>query len=554
MVDLGEFLSLSSETGVYLLDSHRPYSLVNIFGNAQLTIIDDGAIEDGLQVLQDAYEGSLLDADELQALEQSDSETEATATDGSDLDDPEETQDENADPTVRGNRPRLRTNSDKPSRGFKRECYQKMVEYYKQGSSYGSSVAHMLFNLADELAKASNDHLWAAILGITYQSLLELRPESAYERDWEDLREACLRANPAREGAAADGAAPAMNRDGLIRPEEEFRFMLMRHWTLFNSMFHSRYIASRLGVWREKGKRLLETFLVKMGVPLHQCTRDYSSMDMDFKESLPGRLARHAADFGIEECLFNSFVRDFGYILRLSASDAVYALMALVEAPSAESTSSALQLAELNVEPDAKQKEQLWVRNFYLAFDALDSSSTDKLRLGIRLAMKQQQVILHEASTIISHRQVRSGRRFRYVVLKHSADLAWLASHPVSLSKLALFLVEALRSTKQARLPLVLAAYQAQTQLYQVVATNGIRDSNPTYDGVNFDDEDHDEGRVLDQPYQFRNHFGSSFRQAAQQIRARVKHDGFETSVIEVNGDDLKQFLHVLQTIPIPRH
>jgi len=50
----------------------------------------------------------------------------------------------------------------------------------------------------------------------------------------------------------------------------------------------------------------------------------------------------------------------------------------------------------------------------------------------------------------------------------------------------------------------------------------------------------------------FYSHFGMIFRQAAQQIRARVKHDGFETSVIEVNADDLKQFLHVLQTIPSP--
>lgn len=425
-----------------------------------------------------------------------------------------------------------------------------MVLYYQQGSSYGSSIAHIMFGIADELAKANNDHLWCAILGITYQLLLELRTETSYGQDFEDLREACLRANPSRETGIfeADGSV-SVNRDGLIRPEEEFRFMLMRHWTLFNSMFHSRYIATRLNVWREKGKRLLETFIVKMGIPLHQCTRDYSSMDLDFKESLPSRLAKHAADFGIDECLFNSFVRDFGYVLRLSASDAVYALMALVEAPSAEATSTSFESAQLDSSLDAPQ--QLWIRNFYLAFDALDFIATDKLRMGIKLAMKQQQVILHEASNIISHRQVRTGRRFRYVVLKHSSDLSWLASHPISLSKLALFLVEALRNTKKARLPLVLAAYQPQSQLYQVVATNGVRRSGTTGDEEVEDDED--EG-VADQPYQFRNHFGSSFRQAAQQIRARVKHDGFESSVIEVNADDLKQFLHVLQTVPVPRN
>lgn len=446
----------------------------------------------------------------------------------------------------------------KSDRAYKRDCCRKMAVYYQQGSFYGASIAHIMFGIADDLAKSNNNHLWYAVLGVTYQHLLELRSEESYGLAFEDLREACLRANPR-------GANPELeSRDGLIRPEEEFRFMLMRHWTLFNAMFHSRYVASRMNVWREKGRRLLETFIVKMGLPLHQCTRDYGSMDLEFKESLPSRLAKHAADFGIEECVFNSFVRDFGYVIRLSASDAVYSLMALIEAPSAESSAASLFDAEAS-SPDTA----LWIRNFYTAFEALDYSATAKLKHGIQLAMKQQQVIIHEASTIISHRQVRTGRRFRYVVLRHSSDLAWLSSHPVSLSKLALLLVEALRNNKKARLPLVLAAFQPQSQLYQVVATNGYRPRPDDEDYNLHEDEEDEQSGFHDQPFQFRkytpplvnrpcsppscSHFGVSFRQAAQQIRARVKHDGFETSVIEVSADDLKQFLHVLQTIPSPR-
>lgn len=36
MVDLAEFLSLTADMTVYLFDSHRPYSLMNIFGNSQV--------------------------------------------------------------------------------------------------------------------------------------------------------------------------------------------------------------------------------------------------------------------------------------------------------------------------------------------------------------------------------------------------------------------------------------------------------------------------------------------------------------------------------------
>jgi cell division control protein 45 len=245
-----------------------------------------------------------------------------------------------------------------------------MLLHYRYGSYYGASVAHILYEIADQLAKSSNDHLWCAILGVTYQHLLELVPEDAYGRDFEALRDACLRENPTStigaSGARLSSAIDQLdyNRDGQIKQEDEFRFMLMRHWTLFNAMFHSRYVATRLGVWRERGRRLLETFIVKMGIPLHQCTRDYASMEQDFKDSLPKRLARHAADFGIREAVFSSFSRNYGYVLRLSASDAVYALMALVEAPHPED----LPIGE---DPYAG-KERVWVRNFYSAFDALD--------------------------------------------------------------------------------------------------------------------------------------------------------------------------------------
>jgi len=35
-VDLAEFLSLSPDVSIYLIDSHRPYSLFNIFNNSQV--------------------------------------------------------------------------------------------------------------------------------------------------------------------------------------------------------------------------------------------------------------------------------------------------------------------------------------------------------------------------------------------------------------------------------------------------------------------------------------------------------------------------------------
>lgn len=40
--------------------------------------------------------------------------------------------------------------------------------------------------------------------------------------------------------------------------------------------------------------------------------------------------------------------------------------------------------------------------------------------------------------------------------------------------------------------------------------------------------------------------FGRSFIEAAERSGARIKHDGFEESIIEVQREDLNNFLHVL--------
>ena len=36
-----------------------------------------------------------------------------------------------------------------------------------------------------------------------------------------------------------------------LRATDELRFALFRHWTLYDAMFHSSYVASKLGIWKD---------------------------------------------------------------------------------------------------------------------------------------------------------------------------------------------------------------------------------------------------------------------------------------------------------------
>ena len=54
--------------------------------------------------------------------------------------------------------------------------------------------------------------------------------------------------------------------------------MLLRHWTLYDSMFYSNYLAPRLNIWSENGKKELHRFIALMGIPLEEAKQKYKYM------------------------------------------------------------------------------------------------------------------------------------------------------------------------------------------------------------------------------------------------------------------------------------
>ena len=56
--------------------------------------------------------------------------------------------------------------------------------------------------------------------------------------------------------------------DHRIVFEEDFKFMMYRHWSLLESMRHSDYIAAKFEVWTSVGQKKLKTMIAQMGIPL----------------------------------------------------------------------------------------------------------------------------------------------------------------------------------------------------------------------------------------------------------------------------------------------
>ena len=77
------------------------------------------------------------------------------------------------------------------------------------------------------------------------------------------------------------------NREvGNIRAEPELKLMLLRFWTLKDSIENSNYMVSKMTMWQEHGKKQLLSFLAKLAIPLTQAEQKFSFMDASIKREL----------------------------------------------------------------------------------------------------------------------------------------------------------------------------------------------------------------------------------------------------------------------------
>ena len=147
------------------------------------------------------------------------------------------------------------------------------------GTYYGQAASTTVYILATVLTRTDNDLLWLAILGVTFQYITSRISRDTYERYHALFEGEVRRLNKdvidhgmgfagrnANAAGIAGGSSCARSADDTsIRVVEDLRFTLWRHWNLYDAMMHSGYVASKLGIWREKGRKRLHGLLAKMG-------------------------------------------------------------------------------------------------------------------------------------------------------------------------------------------------------------------------------------------------------------------------------------------------
>lgn len=398
-----------------------------------------------------------------------------------------------------------------------------LEQYYSLGTSYSEPISSLAYSLASELGREDNDLLWLTIVGVTS---LELSGQTStglgmkhvttstipdeYHKSWKAnrssrtyalLRDEVRRLNPPTLESpyiSSTYSASSSPSDSSIRLSPDPRFLLLRHWSLYDSMVHSPYLASRLHIWNDAGIKRLHKLLAKMGVSLTQCRQTYTHMDMDLKRSLREQLLKYAGVYGLDEIVPTGaglasydqegwgFIRSWGWKAQLSAVDVGVVLSAILDAGTGNhhvnnfaASNFAGSSQRTNTTEDLPDRSEALVPRFFAAYDALAPNHPAQLIASIPTAQHLLRSIHRAGSSLLGKHQIRHLRAFRLGVVKDGPDLSLFANSPGALVKLALWVGEAVGVTEREKrgageaTPLVLAALDEARGTYVVVGVGG---------------------------------------------------------------------------------
>eukprot|EP01012_Entosiphon_sulcatum_P023019 TRINITY_DN2799_c0_g2_i1.p1 TRINITY_DN2799_c0_g2~~TRINITY_DN2799_c0_g2_i1.p1 ORF type:complete len:625 (-),score=154.18 TRINITY_DN2799_c0_g2_i1:129-2003(-) len=525
--DLTEIMNAETHK-VYLLDSHRPVHLSNVLAAGDpytIRILDSGQTKHEVERLLGIStratrkkhhrskrnakrtrreEDSYVSGEEAEDYDEENEEESANSDSPSQLfsDSEEENYDEEGDES--GKRKRV----DKEA----------AREYYKY-SYYGCSSAALAYGLAEQLQhRDKDDVLWLGIVGLTDHYLNNKMDDQQYTDailvlEEEAREQAKLNSRSCKVDVGEGITLKNEFHSNHIHAADDYRFFLLRHWSLHKSMFHSPVVAGRMGLYSsEEARDDLVTLLSKVGINRIKREGQFKDLNAEEQALLRERLPQLGAKYRLRDLNYRALFKVNGWGWTISAADLTYATTALLE------------------EPPEKEGGD-WRPHFWNAYESLKSGSSDDVARGIDLAKNTQETIVRQVSLLLAKNSIVYTTHFHYAILPETTDRTDLEvlCRPLTLARASQFILELAKYTqrgKARRRPFVLAVMNPLTNHWLLVgmmpeSSGGLREKNK---------------------------FGSAFRDAAEKSRSNFRYNAFEPAVIEIQKEHLRKFLDALHS------
>lgn len=351
---------------VFVFESQRPISHNNVLTQKAVYVVDFGDIsvedcpeDDDIKAFDEQMEAegedSIPDGEkEYQLLTKNNHEEDKSV-------DEDEIDEDYLDKEVIGKKRKRSEDQTGEVKVMTKQKRLDRVNNYYSGNSFSKCCAYLMYSLGEQLNKQTTDSFWLWILGLTDQLVHSKITPVDYDSEFDNV---CLtnfmsianqdydqENNPHVNNVSQEDPNANLGKKfdskgllyqnveldtenlkvGTITPSKELKFMFLRNWSLYESVFYSNYVVCKLKLWQELGKRELNTFFAQLGIPQEEYKQQYKFMNPKFKKILIEKLPEIAPRFDIEHVLFNSFVRQIDNKTQMNAADMVYAITSILE-------------------------------------------------------------------------------------------------------------------------------------------------------------------------------------------------------------------------------
>ncbi|KRX43573.1 Cell division control protein 45 -like protein [Trichinella murrelli] len=295
-VDINELLLLRKDKIIFVLDSHRPFNLENVYSTNIHLLINSEEMNDL----------SIPNPKDIYIVE--DEEKHSETDDGNLPESPAAKQ------------------AEKDSRAEWESKRNEIMFNYYQFSSYSMSSAMLLYKLICVLSLQSNDTLWCAIIGLSSQLVQDQIGIEQYTLWSTDLSQQLRRIRLNQRDHRN------LPKDCLsITFQKDLLLSLYRQWNLYDSVCYSRLTAGTLRPWTDRGLKRVREFFVRCGLPLVQCKQKFHSMDKKLLDGVQAVMEENfIQQFGLNDIQYGSFVCKVLYKHVFAACDVAEAIAGLL--------------------------------------------------------------------------------------------------------------------------------------------------------------------------------------------------------------------------------
>ncbi|CAF4179282.1 unnamed protein product [Rotaria magnacalcarata] len=162
-----------------------------------------------------------------------------------------------------------------------------------------------------------------------------------------------------------------------IKFDEDINFHILRHWSLYDSIYHTHEMIIAFKLWSSRGLSQLKEFLADLGIPKREYEQNYRDMNIKYKSTIKKQiLDKRLHDkyhYATNTIILPTFLLSSGFSLKLSPQDIVYSIMSTLQTLPSTSSSTSMM-----IDLTARFSLSLSCLNYNLLTDYLDGIKLEK--------------------------------------------------------------------------------------------------------------------------------------------------------------------------------